>query len=99
MTTRPNPASESVRQAAGDGALLRSAIELATLTRYHMAALVVVCDNAGYDSERPMLDGPYPKGSNPIDPAVVQACCGGAARGELQVSLPFGRPTVAWAIR
>ncbi|MEB3301406.1 MAG: thiamine pyrophosphate-binding protein [Cyanobacteriota bacterium] len=43
----------------GDGALLMSAIELATLTRYRIPALVVVLDNAGYGTERPMLDGPF----------------------------------------
>ena len=43
----------------GDGALLMSAIELATLARYRIPALVVVLDNAGYGTERPMLDGPF----------------------------------------
>jgi indolepyruvate decarboxylase len=43
----------------GDGALLMSAIELATLARYQIPALVVVMDNGGYGTERPMLDGPF----------------------------------------
>lgn len=43
----------------GDGALLMSAIELATLARYRIPALVVGMDNAGYGTERPMLDGPF----------------------------------------
>jgi indolepyruvate decarboxylase len=43
----------------GDGALLMSAIELATLARYSIPALVVVLDNGGYGTERPMLDGPF----------------------------------------
>jgi len=43
----------------GDGALLMSAIELATLARYRIPALVVVLDNGGYGTERPMLDGPF----------------------------------------
>jgi indolepyruvate decarboxylase len=43
----------------GDGALLMSAIELATLARYHIPALVLVMDNGGYGTERPMLDGPF----------------------------------------
>ncbi len=30
---------------------------------------------------------------------VPRACRSAVAREELQVSLPFGRPTVAWAIR
>jgi len=42
-----------------DGALLMSAIELATLARYRIPALVVVLDNGGYGTERPMLDGPF----------------------------------------
>ncbi|MFN7898963.1 MAG: thiamine pyrophosphate-dependent enzyme, partial [Synechococcaceae cyanobacterium] len=43
----------------GDGALLMSAMELATMARYRIPALVVVLDNAGYGTERPMLDGPF----------------------------------------
>jgi len=43
----------------GDGALLMSAIELATLARYRIPALVVVLDNGGFGTERPMLDGPF----------------------------------------
>lgn len=43
----------------GDGSLLMSAIELATLARYNVPALVIVLDNQGYGTERPMLDGPF----------------------------------------
>ena len=43
----------------GDGSFLMSANELATLARYHIPALVVVLDNGGYGTERPMLDGPF----------------------------------------
>lgn len=35
-----------------------SAIELATLARYRIPAIVVVFDNKGYGTERPMPDGP-----------------------------------------
>jgi indolepyruvate decarboxylase len=43
----------------GDGALLMCASELATLARYAIPALVIVLDNGGYGTERPMLDGPF----------------------------------------
>jgi indolepyruvate decarboxylase len=43
----------------GDGAFLMSCIELATLARYRIPALVIVLDNRGYGTERPMLDGPF----------------------------------------
>lgn len=43
----------------GDGALLMCAMELATLARYAIPALIIVLDNGGYGTERPMLDGPF----------------------------------------
>lgn len=43
----------------GDGALLMCACELATLARYAIPALVIVLDNNGYGTERPMLDGAF----------------------------------------
>jgi indolepyruvate decarboxylase len=43
----------------GDGALLMCANELATLARYAIPALVIVLDNGGYGTERPILDGPF----------------------------------------
>jgi TPP-dependent 2-oxoacid decarboxylase len=43
----------------GDGALLMCASELATLARYRIPALVIVLDNGGYGTERPMLDGAF----------------------------------------
>ena len=33
--------------------------ELATLARYAIPALVVVLDNGGFGTERPILDGPF----------------------------------------
>ena len=43
----------------GDGALLMCANELATLARYAIPALVIVLDNGGYGTERPIVDGPF----------------------------------------
>jgi indolepyruvate decarboxylase len=43
----------------GDGSLLMCAMELATLARYGIPALVIVLDNGGYGTERPMLDGTF----------------------------------------
>lgn len=43
----------------GDGSFVMSAIECATLARYNIPALVIVLDNEGYGTERPMIDGPY----------------------------------------
>ena len=41
----------------GDGSFLMSVLELATLVRYSIPALVIVLDNKGYGTERPMMDG------------------------------------------
>jgi TPP-dependent 2-oxoacid decarboxylase len=62
----------------GDGALLMSAIELATLARYRIPALVVVLDNGGYGTERPMLDGPF-NDVQPVDHPALAASFGFAA--------------------
>jgi indolepyruvate decarboxylase len=43
----------------GDGALLMCANELASLARYAIPALVIVLDNRGYGTERPILNGPF----------------------------------------
>lgn len=43
----------------GDGSFLMSAIELATIARYHIPALIMILDNEGYGTERPMMDGPF----------------------------------------
>jgi len=43
----------------GDGAFLMSANELASLARYKVPAIIVVLDNQGYGTERPMLDGAF----------------------------------------
>ncbi len=43
----------------GDGAFQMTGLELTTAARYHLNPIVVVLDNAGYGTERPMLDGSY----------------------------------------
>ncbi len=43
----------------GDGALLMCSNELATLARHAIPALVIVLDNGGYGTERPIVDGPF----------------------------------------
>ncbi len=43
----------------GDGAFQMSGMELGTIARYGMSPIVIVLDNAGYGTERPMLDGAF----------------------------------------
>ncbi|TAK93743.1 MAG: alpha-keto acid decarboxylase family protein, partial [Verrucomicrobia bacterium] len=43
----------------GDGAFQMTGMELATAVRYRLNPIVVVFNNAGYGTERPMQDGPY----------------------------------------
>jgi len=43
----------------GDGAFQMTGMELATSVRYGLNPIVVVFNNAGYGTERPMQDGPY----------------------------------------
>jgi indolepyruvate decarboxylase len=43
----------------GDGAFQMSGTELATAARYGMKPIVIVLDNDGYGTERPMLDGRF----------------------------------------
>jgi len=43
----------------GDGAFLMTGLELATIARYHLNPIVVVLNNSGYGTERPMQDGPF----------------------------------------
>jgi indolepyruvate decarboxylase len=43
----------------GDGAFQMSGMELASIARYRQNPIVVVLDNDGYGTERPMLDGVY----------------------------------------
>lgn len=43
----------------GDGAFQMTGMELATAARYGLNPIVVVFNNAGFGTERPMQDGPY----------------------------------------
>jgi TPP-dependent 2-oxoacid decarboxylase len=43
----------------GDGAFQMTGMELSTAARYHLNPIVVVFNNGGYGTERPMQDGPY----------------------------------------
>ncbi len=43
----------------GDGAFQMTGMELSTIARYGMTPTVIVLDNAGYGTERPMLDGTF----------------------------------------
>ncbi len=43
----------------GDGAFQMSGMELSTIARFHLNPIVIVLNNCGYGTERPMLDGPF----------------------------------------
>jgi TPP-dependent 2-oxoacid decarboxylase len=43
----------------GDGSFQMSGMELATIARFGMNPIIVVFDNDGYGTERPMLDGAF----------------------------------------
>ena len=43
----------------GDGAFQMTGLELATAARYGLNPIVIVLNNHGYGTERPMQDGPY----------------------------------------
>ena len=43
----------------GDGAFQMTGLELSTAARYHLNPIVVVLNNGGYGTERPMIDGPF----------------------------------------
>jgi len=43
----------------GDGAFQMTGVELSTAVRFGLNPIVVVLNNAGYGTERPMQDGPY----------------------------------------
>jgi TPP-dependent 2-oxoacid decarboxylase len=43
----------------GDGAFQMTGMELTTAARYGLTPIVMVLDNQGYGTERPMLDGPF----------------------------------------
>ena len=43
----------------GDGAFQMTGMELATAVRYRLNPIVIVLNNRGYGTERPMQDGAY----------------------------------------
>jgi TPP-dependent 2-oxoacid decarboxylase len=43
----------------GDGAFQMTGMELSTAARYHLDPIVIVLNNSGYGTERPMLDGEF----------------------------------------
>jgi indolepyruvate decarboxylase len=43
----------------GDGAFQMTGMELASIARFHLNPIVVVLNNRGYGTERPMLDGRF----------------------------------------
>ena len=43
----------------GDGGFQMTGMELSTAVRFHLNPIVVVLNNYGYGTERPMLDGPF----------------------------------------
>ena len=43
----------------GDGAFQMTGMELSTIARFKLNPIVVVLNNKGYGTERPMLDGPF----------------------------------------
>ena len=43
----------------GDGAFQMTGLELSTAARYGLSPLVIVLNNSGFGTERPMIDGPF----------------------------------------
>ena len=43
----------------GDGAFQMTGMELASIARFHLTPIIVVLNNRGYGTERPMLDGRF----------------------------------------
>jgi indolepyruvate decarboxylase len=43
----------------GDGAFQMTGIEVSTIARYRLNPIIIVINNRGYGTERPMLDGPF----------------------------------------
>ncbi|WP_277874885.1 thiamine pyrophosphate-dependent enzyme [Leptolyngbya sp. FACHB-16] len=43
----------------GDGAFQMTGVELSTIARYGLNPIVIVLNNGGYATERPMLDGKF----------------------------------------
>jgi TPP-dependent 2-oxoacid decarboxylase len=43
----------------GDGAFQMTGMEISTIARFNLNPVIVVLNNGGYGTERPMLDGPF----------------------------------------
>jgi TPP-dependent 2-oxoacid decarboxylase len=43
----------------GDGAFQMTGMEVSTIARYRLNPIIIVINNRGYGTERPMLDGPF----------------------------------------
>jgi indolepyruvate decarboxylase len=43
----------------GDGAFQMTGMELASIARFHLTPIIVLLNNRGYGTERPMLDGKF----------------------------------------
>jgi len=43
----------------GDGAFQMTGVEISTITRFALNPVIIVLNNNGYGTERPMLDGPF----------------------------------------
>ena len=43
----------------GDGAFQMTGLELTTAARYHLNPIIIILNNYGYGTERPMLDGEF----------------------------------------
>ncbi len=43
----------------GDGAFQMTGMELSTIARFNLNPIIVILNNRGYGTERPMLDGPF----------------------------------------
>jgi len=54
-------ASPRLRQIVivGDGAFQMTGMEISTIARFNLNPVIIVLNNGGYGTERPMLDGPF----------------------------------------
>jgi TPP-dependent 2-oxoacid decarboxylase len=43
----------------GDGAFQMTGMEISSITRFSLNPIIIVRNNRGYGTERPMLDGPF----------------------------------------
>ena len=43
----------------GDGAFQMTGMEISTISRFALNPIIIVLNNNGYGTERPMLDGPF----------------------------------------